>query len=160
MEILKNPGYKILLIAAILIGIAVIVFAQFSIPTLFDADGYYHIRMAKFITQYGPYLDFHWARYSILAEHFVDKDFLYHLLLIPFTFLPDMIFGAKIAAVVFAAALYLVFFLAFEALCRAAINPAVSYYFLYGAAFFNRFMLSEAEDFDNRAHSAFYAFLD
>ena len=102
--------YKILLIATLLIGIAVVILAQFSIPTLFDADGYYHIRVAKFITQYGPALNFHWARYSILAEHFADKDFLYHVLIIPFTFLPNMILGAKLAAVIFAIGLYLVFF--------------------------------------------------
>jgi len=102
--------YKIFSIAALLIGIVVIILAQFSIPTLFDADGYYHIRLAKFITQYGPSLDFHWARYSVLAQHFADKDFLYHLLLVPFTFLPNMFFGAKIAAALFAIGLFLVYF--------------------------------------------------
>jgi len=102
--------YKIILITTLIVGIAVIILAQFAIPTLFDADGYYHIRMAKFITQYGPYLNFHWARYSILADHFADKDFLYHLLLIPFSLLPNIILGAKIAATIFSIGLFLVFF--------------------------------------------------
>ena len=102
--------YKIILIATLILGVAVIILAQFSIPTLFDADGYYHIRLAKFISQYGPYLNFHWARYSILADHFADKDFLYHLLLIPFALLPNMFLGTKIAATIFATGLFLVFF--------------------------------------------------
>ncbi|MCX5715075.1 MAG: hypothetical protein NT033_09850 [Candidatus Omnitrophica bacterium] len=102
--------YKTILIVALLTGILVIALAQFSIPTLFDADGYYHIRMAKIIRQYGINFNFHWARYSIFTEHFADKDFLYHLLIIPFTFMSNIFLGAKIAAVVFASALYLVYF--------------------------------------------------
>ena len=90
--------YKIILSAALLIGLSVIVACQFSIPTIFGADGYLHIRLAEIIKDHGPIKDFHWARYSIFATRFSDKDFLYHVLLIPFTFFGDIFFGAKVAA--------------------------------------------------------------
>ena len=113
--------YKISLISALLLGIAVIVLAQFSIPTLFDADGYYHIRLSEFIKQYGLRYDFHWARYSVFAKNFADKDLLYHLLTIPFTFLPNIFFGAKLAACLFAVFFYLVFFLVLKRYCLPAL---------------------------------------
>lgn len=107
MKVLK---YKIWLGCFLLLGVAVIAAAQFSISTLFSADGYLHIRMAEFIKQYGVKYNFHWARYSIFNGHFADKDFLYHISLIPFTFFPNIFTGAKIAACVHAVFLYLVFF--------------------------------------------------
>ena len=77
-----------LLIALILIlGIAVIFLVQFSTPCLYDADGYLHIRMAEFLKDLGPRYNFHWARFSTFNGNFSDKDFLYHVALIPFTFL-------------------------------------------------------------------------
>lgn len=76
---------KALIILTLAVGISVIILGQFSIPTLFEADGYLHIRMAKFIRQYGLKYDFHWARYSVFAKNFADKDLFYHLLIIPFT---------------------------------------------------------------------------
>jgi hypothetical protein len=72
---------------------------QFSIPTLVDADSYLHIRMAEFLRTMGPHYDFHWARFSTFSDHFSDKDLLFHALLVPFTFFPSIITGAKWAAV-------------------------------------------------------------
>jgi len=103
--------YKIALSLTLLLGIIVIIAAQFSIPAIFNADGYLHIRMADFIRHFGLRYDFHWARFSIFADHFADKDFLYHLLLVPFTFAENIFFAAKVSACVFAIFLFLVYFL-------------------------------------------------
>jgi hypothetical protein len=110
--------YKLSLGCVILLGICVILLAQFSIPTLFSADGYLHIRMAQFLKELGPHYDFHWARYSVFARNFADKDFLYHVLLIPFTFFRDIFFGAKVSAAVFLTGLYLIFWLMLDRHCR------------------------------------------
>jgi hypothetical protein len=128
--------YKILLGCTLLFGIAVIILAQFSIPTLFSADGYLHIRMAQFLKEWGPHYDFHWARYSVFARNFADKDFLYHVLLIPFTFFPNIFFGAKVSAALFTAALYLIFWWMLARHCRQKyLIPPFLIAFLCSAAF-------------------------
>ncbi|MFH1354931.1 MAG: hypothetical protein ABIH19_02135 [Candidatus Omnitrophota bacterium] len=100
---------KVFQAATILLCVILIVAAQFAIPTIFGADGYLHIRMAQLMRDDGVIRDFDWARYSTFAEHFSDKDFLYHLILIPFTFFADIFFGAKVAAALFALVLFLAF---------------------------------------------------
>lgn len=97
-------------ISILILGIGAIFGVQFLIPTLYDADSYLHIRMAEFLREMGPHYDFHWARFSVFAEHFSDKDFLFHVFLIPFTFFNDIFFGAKFAAVIFAGLLFLAFY--------------------------------------------------
>jgi hypothetical protein len=101
--------YKISLILSLAFGVVTLVWIQFSIPTLFGADGYLHIRMAEFLRDLGPHYNFHWARYSTFATNFADKDFLYHVVLIPFTYFHDIFFGMKVSAALFAVILYLVF---------------------------------------------------
>lgn len=127
--------YKIILASTLLLGIAVIIYAQFCVPVLLDADGYLHIRMAKFIQEHGLRYDFHWARYSVFAKNFADKDFLYHLLLIPFALLPNIFLGAKISACVFAAFLYLAFFLMLRRYSHKALVPVFLIALLSSAPF-------------------------
>jgi len=74
---------------------------QFSTPNLVGFDGYYHIKMAFLMRTEGLKPDFPYMPFSILnPEDFVDHHFLFHLLLIPFTF-GDLILGAKLASVLF-----------------------------------------------------------
>lgn len=56
------------------------------------ADGYYHIKMAWLyrtgeVGEAGG--DFHWTRDSIWNGEFSDKDYLFHLYLVPFTLMAD-----------------------------------------------------------------------
>jgi len=128
--------YKISLIAVLFAGIATIFLLQFSIPTLFGADGYLHIRMAEFLKDYGPHYHFHWARFSTFTQNFADKDFIYHVLLVPFTFLPNIFWGAKLAAAIFAAVLYFVFCWALTRYCRARpLVPVFALVFFLSAPF-------------------------
>jgi hypothetical protein len=79
-----------------LIGMGLV---QFAVPDLPDNDGFYHIKLAA------P--EFTWLPLSILnAREFYDHHFLFHVLLIPFTF-GDLRLGAKLAAVSFAALAFL-----------------------------------------------------
>jgi hypothetical protein len=76
---------------------------QFSTPGLVGNDGYYHVRMAALMREHGLRPDFIWLPLTILnPDQYVDHHFLYHVLLIPFTF-GDLILGAKWASVLFAA---------------------------------------------------------
>ena len=75
---------------------------QFSTPNLVGNDGYYHIKLAALMRADGLKPEFVWLPLTILnPEQFVDHHFLFHVLLIPFTF-GDLIAGAKWASVVFA----------------------------------------------------------
>jgi hypothetical protein len=76
---------------------------QFATPNLFGNDGYFHIKFAQIMRQQGLRPPFPWLPLTILkAEDFFDHHFLYHVLLIPFTF-GDLRVGAKWAGVIFPA---------------------------------------------------------
>lgn len=92
-------------------GIAGIFLLQFSIPTLFGTDGYLHIRMARFLAERGLVRTFPWTQYSVFLEQFSDKDFLFHLVLVPFTWFGDIFRGAKLASALFFAFLYVITYL-------------------------------------------------
>jgi hypothetical protein len=81
--------------------------AQFATPNLAGNDGYYHIKMAYLMRTEGLRPAFDWLPFTVLnAEEFVNHHFLYHILLIPFTF-GDLRIGAKLASVVFPALTFL-----------------------------------------------------
>ncbi len=118
----KDYLYRILALTVLVFCIVAIIWIQFWTPTLYGADGYLHIRMAKFIKDYGLKYDFHWARYSTFAKNFSDKDLLYHLLLIPFTNFSNIFFGAKLSSILFA----IIFFIAFFFVLRTySIKPLI-----------------------------------
>jgi hypothetical protein len=128
--------YKIILTLILLLGVATLIAAQFSIPTLFGADGYLHMRMAQFIRENGVRYNFHWARYSTFAKNFADKDLLYHILLIPFASLPNMIMAGKITACLLTIFLYLVFFWMLKRYCAThVLIPVFLIVFLASAPF-------------------------
>lgn len=85
---------------------------QFSFPDLAGVDGYYHIGMADQLRQVGVFSNdgyFPYLQFTSLKEAFANQHFLYHVLLIPFTYF-DLILGAKLAASLFAALAYFSFF--------------------------------------------------
>lgn len=74
---------------------------QFSTPNLVDNDGYYHIKLAQIMREEGLKPAFPWLPLSVLNSHdFVDHHWLYHVLLIPFTY-GDLVTGAKWASIIF-----------------------------------------------------------
>ena len=54
------------------------------IPLLHDGDSYYHLAVARLYAQQGIVDHLDWARYSVMNTDFGDKEFLFHLLLMPF----------------------------------------------------------------------------
>lgn len=69
--------YKFWIIPAIVA--IVLYFVQFSIPQIIGADGYLHWSM-RGVSQGLPQAKFSW-----FANYFSDKDFVYHLILLPFS---------------------------------------------------------------------------
>lgn len=87
----------------VLLAAAILGTLRSASPFLYDYDGYFHIRYAEILRSEGISRSFPWWQETFLRDRFADKDFVYHLLLIPFTF-GDLLLGAKVAAVVFATA--------------------------------------------------------
>ena len=97
--------WRTLLTGVSLFGIFAIFLAlvQFATPNLAGNDGYYHIKLAYLMRTEGLRPTFDWLPLTVLnAREFVDHHFLYHVLLIPFTF-GDLRLGAKWASVIFPA---------------------------------------------------------
>lgn len=82
---------------------------QFSTVNIPGFDGYYHIKLAAITREQGLLKTLPWLHFTYLKDHFVDFHFLYHLLLIPFTY-GDLTYGAKMSTVVFFAAMATVFY--------------------------------------------------
>ena len=77
---------------------------QFASPAIVGNDAYYHIRWSRMLRSSLPHLPaFTWLPLTVLrASAFVDQHFLFHVLLMPFTF-GDLRLGAKLAAPLFSA---------------------------------------------------------
>ncbi|MFY9572372.1 MAG: hypothetical protein WAV20_13310 [Blastocatellia bacterium] len=103
LPVSSSPIRSALEIAA---GLAVIVavmgWIEFGGPAILDNDGYYHIRWAKMLREQWPHLPAFKAMplTTLDEQNYVDHHYLFHVLLIPFTF-ADLRVGAKLAAVFF-----------------------------------------------------------
>ncbi len=92
---MSRVGYWIL---PLVILISVVFLIQFSQPLIIGADGYLHGRMSLFISSQGFLKTLPQAHFSWFATRFSDKDFVYHLYLIPFTSMFGYINGTKMGA--------------------------------------------------------------
>lgn len=114
-----------------------LVAVQFSSPNLVGNDGYFHIKFAQVMQEQGLRPAMPWLPLTILNPNdYVDHHFLYHVLLIPFTY-GDLRLGAKWAGAIFPALAFLMgwIFLRGQRIPSAALWSlgflAVSHAFLY-----------------------------
>ena len=94
------------LLITILLGLVGLLIIQWLTPKIWGADGYLHIRMSQMVRSQGLLKNLPQAKYSYFADRFSDKDWLYHVMLIPFTYAKELFMGAKWAAFVFGGVLY------------------------------------------------------
>jgi hypothetical protein len=69
------------LIFLLLLGVTVAI--QLWQPVPYDADTSYHVAVGHLIAKHGILKSFPWTPFSILAENYADKEFLFHLLFVP-----------------------------------------------------------------------------
>lgn len=81
-------------------------------PTFPDPDSFYHIKMSVLMQKNLIIQDFPWIQQADFTHNFTDHQFLYHLLLIPFTYFFPPLWGGKIATIIFAT-LAIIFFYCF-----------------------------------------------
>jgi hypothetical protein len=69
-----------------LVGFFALVAAiQWLIPYPLDDDTAYHFSVARLIREHGVLQSFPWTRLSWQFDHYADKEFLFHVLFVPFT---------------------------------------------------------------------------
>ena len=78
-------------------------------PSFFDSDTAYHLAVARITAAGGVLHAFPWTPYSWLADHYADKEFLFHLLLVPFSSL-DPVTASRVAGAMFGTLLMAVLF--------------------------------------------------
>lgn len=90
--------------------VVVVVFAYFSFLLhsrfLPDPDSFYHVGVARLLTQQGVPQSFPWLAYTPLAAQYTDQHFLYHAFLLPFVHFLDPLVGGKLATALINAALF------------------------------------------------------
>ena len=79
---------------------------QFSTPNIIGFDGYSHAKTAELISETGFFEEFSWLPFTSIETDYADIQILFHILLIPFT----SELGVKIAAVLFSALFFTVFY--------------------------------------------------
>lgn len=85
---------------------------QLMTPHVLDNDAFYHMKVAKLMWESGrPLEEFPWNQFSVFKEHYSDSSFLYHVFLIPFTFLPGDVEPIKLAAIVMSTLFFMSFYL-------------------------------------------------
>lgn len=81
-----------------------------------DPDGFYHAKMAVFLREGTLLRKLPWMQYGSISQHFTDHQLLYHLFLVPFTYIKDPLIGVKVSAVVFSSLMGLSFYWLFKKL--------------------------------------------
>ena len=91
------------LVIAFALILVVMRWIEFGGPAILDNDGFYHMRWSRTLREQFPHLPrFQSLPLTILNEQdYVDHHYLFHVMLMPFTFGEDMRLGAKWAAVTF-----------------------------------------------------------
>lgn len=57
---------------------------RFTAPGLAERDGYWHVRFSQMLPSLGVSAQFPYVEHSIWTAQFCDKDFLYHVAMVPF----------------------------------------------------------------------------
>jgi len=87
-------------------------FAVVSVP--WDTDTAYHVAVGRLIREHGILRSFPWTPFSWLADHYADKELLFHLLFVPLAGMP-WITAAKVVGMVSGTALLTTLYLVLRA---------------------------------------------
>jgi len=129
---IKNKYVFFSLALAVLLTVSILInFHGFKIT---DPDGFYHLRHSWLYRNEGIFeTSFPWVQFSVVRTLGGDLWYGFHLLLIPFTFVPDLVWGIKIAGASITLISLFLYFLAFYRLklkfplLWPAIFPFVNY---------------------------------
>lgn len=108
---IKNAYQKeyIKMASVFLLFFACFSLAYFSLDKFVSLDDpFFHIRFAEIFRQQGmsAFTNFHWLYFSNISEnqsYFIYYNFLFYIVLIPFTFIKPLFLGIKLCGIIFAA---------------------------------------------------------
>ncbi|MEE4191349.1 MAG: hypothetical protein V2I66_07205, partial [Halieaceae bacterium] len=69
---------------------------------ILSVDVFYHFVVAEEIRSQGLWADIPWLPFTVLGEAGTDHHWLFHLLIVPFTWLDDRVWGLKLSVVLLA----------------------------------------------------------
>ncbi len=87
----------VFLLPLVFFSAAILPATQFS-----DLDGFYHYKIAQLIGSGKPWVDIRWLPYTVLGPDGPDHHWLFHVLIVPFTWIKTDILGLKFAIIVMA----------------------------------------------------------
>jgi hypothetical protein len=100
---LGAPLFGLLAFAIALAALAAFFLRQ---PLIYDSDSYFHLAIARAYAEQGILDELPWARFSLMADGFGDKELLFHVFLAPFASIADPVLGGRIALAILLAALF------------------------------------------------------
>lgn len=89
---------------------------QFSSENLAGNDSHLYIKLAELTKERGLIKEFPWLNSTVMNNSFTGLHFLYYFLLIPFTCLGSLVFGAKLATLFFFSSMVLIFYFVLKSL--------------------------------------------
>lgn len=102
---LKIPHYKKIVPAIILFALSLGLFLYIQWEGTFaDPDSFYHLKTAQLMYEQGIFEEFPYLSATSLRTSFTNHHFLYHVLLMPFVVIGDLV-GMKVASIFFASLL-------------------------------------------------------
>lgn len=93
----EEPKSRLILLLSSVVTVAFLSHFQFRLEVVRGADVYYHLAVAREMLASGPLQSFPWTPYSLFAERFADKEFLFHVLLMPLASL-DIVSAGQLGA--------------------------------------------------------------
>jgi len=88
---------RLLLLLTSLLSVGFLSHFQLRLEVVRGVDVYYHLAVAREMLESGPLQSFPWTPYSLFAERFADKEFLFHVLLMPLAGL-DIVSAGQLGA--------------------------------------------------------------
>jgi len=91
LQVAEAPGQGLALWQLMLAGGLVLAFygvLRIGVGEPWGYDDYYHLGVARELWQRFPLRSFPWTPFSLLADRYADKEFLFHLVLMPLASLP------------------------------------------------------------------------
>jgi len=112
----KSPlsNYYLLILGWALLFLLIAGALQCNIPYPLDNDTAYHAVVGQLIREHGILHSFPWTPFSWLADHYADKELLFHLLFVPFADL-DWTIAAQIVGTLLGTTLLLTLYLILRA---------------------------------------------
>ena len=106
LKLEKNLYFAKLLSIFILFS-TLIFLIQLCTPGFVGVDAYYHVKVSELMMEQGIFDRFPWTQTSIWKDRYADKEFLFHLYLIPFIgIFPNLMIAGKVAIAVLVGILF------------------------------------------------------